>query len=1757
MNPHPSSSARICNSPRSILGIRFIHIQIVLLLISLNLAGEMPTYAAKRPVPAAPSNLFATAISASEIDLSWTDNSSNETGFTIQRGPTTSGPWSQIATVGGNVTSYKNTGLNASTAYYYRVCAYNSNGSSSFAGPATATTAPACTDTVTSSVSPTGAGTSTGGGTFNCNSIVTVTASPAAGYGFANWTENGTVVSGTASYTFTATANRSLVANFTVIPCTFSVASTNGTFAAAGGNGSINVTTTGGTSCNWTAVSGVAWITITGGASGSGNGTVSYTVAANTTAGARTGTITVAGQAVTVSQAASTNGDITSNLVGYWTLDTESVSATTALDSSGNGGNATLMGTTLPNVVPGKIAEAIDLTDASQCVDVSDSTNLNLIGSFTVAAWVNFSSLPSPGQYPNVVAKLASPAGYYGYGLFWNGTGVSGIIGPGSAMWYTTAPYIPSPGTWYHFVSAFDGTYLRLYVNGAQYAQVAATAPGSTANIPIKIGPHYSNPTAYGVIKGMFDEVRIYGRALSATDVAQLYNYAGSGCTYAITTSSSPSGAGATTGGGTVTCGSPTIVTASPATGYNFVNWTENGSVMSTSASYTFTPNASGSLVANFAAAPCTYAITTSSSPIGGGSTSGGGTVNCGSSVTVTATPAACYRFVNWTLNGTAVSSSASYSFTANATQSLVAIFAPITYTVSAGSAPAAGGSVSGGGTFNCGSSVTVSATPAACYSFVNWTENGTVVSSSPNYTFSAAANRSLVANFTPVTYTVSAGSSPVAGGSVSGGGTVSCGSSVTVTATAASCYSFANWTENGTVVSSSPNYTFSATANRNLVANFTQVTYSVTAGSSPAVGGSVSGGGTVSCGSSVTVTATSASCYSFANWTENGTVVSSSPNYTFSAAANRNLVANFTPITYTVGTSSSPASSGSMSGGGTVNCGSSVTVTATPASCYSFANWTENGTVVSSSPNYTFTAAANRSLVANFTMVTYTVAAGSSPATGGSVNGGGTVNCGSSVMVTATPASGYSFSSWTENGTLVSGSASYSFTAAANRNLMANFSATPCTFSLSSGSAAFGAATGNGSVSVNASSGTCGWNASTSYSWLHTSSSGTGSGLANYSVDANTSSVARSGSLTIAGQTFTVTQSGHSSPVANAGPNQTTSVGTALTFNGSASFAQDGAAITNYAWALGDLTSASGISFAHAYSSPGTYTVTLTVTDSMGASGSGNCTVVVTNVLCALNPVLTAPNSGATVSNTITLTATASACATRVEFYCDNTVLVGTATAAPYNVSWNTTSAANGSHSVCAKAYDATGNSTTSPSSTVTVSNVTTLVAGQLQWAQGGVVTALYGQSRVLGMAADSSGNVIAVGDFQYSLSLGSITLTSAGGRDGFIVKYNSQGAVQWAKSFGSTVDGEAARAVAVDSAGNIIVTGCFGGNVDFGGVTLSSPANPSSPTYAYYLNTFVAKYSAAGGLLWAQAFGGVGFGLGRGVAVDGSGNVFFGASFQASATIGGVTLTSAGADDIALAKLSAANGSVLWAKRYGGTDYDQPHGLAVDRSGNLLVTGSFGTTIDLGGGSLSSVGSSDGFVAKYSGVDGSYIWAKAFGTASPDMGNGVAVDPTSGNVIVGGTLGGAFNFGTGLTTSAGIFLAAYDGSGNNLWAKTFNTSIIPANGNDSGNAVGVDANGNIVLCGAVTASINFGGGWLNAANNGSFFMAGFSSSGAYRWAKRASGTAGSAAYGLAIDTLGHASAGGSIAGATDFGGVSLTTTSPTTATAVAQYGN
>ncbi|MHC5140066.1 MAG: fibronectin type III domain-containing protein, partial [Planctomycetota bacterium] len=91
-------------------------------------------------VPAAPSGLSATAISKTEIDISWTDNASNETGFKIERSKRNNGSFVQIATVGANVTSFSDTGLKKNTTYYYRVRATNADGDSAYSNEASAKT---------------------------------------------------------------------------------------------------------------------------------------------------------------------------------------------------------------------------------------------------------------------------------------------------------------------------------------------------------------------------------------------------------------------------------------------------------------------------------------------------------------------------------------------------------------------------------------------------------------------------------------------------------------------------------------------------------------------------------------------------------------------------------------------------------------------------------------------------------------------------------------------------------------------------------------------------------------------------------------------------------------------------------------------------------------------------------------------------------------------------------------------------------------------------------------------------------------------------------------------------------------------------------------------------------------------------------------------------------------------------------------------------------------------------------------------------------------------------------------------------------------------------------------------------------------------------------------------------------------------------------------------------------------------------------
>ena len=116
-------------------------------MIAYNVSGasgnsntdSAATDPAPEPIPNAPSNRNATAAGTDSISVTWNDNANNEAGFTLQRSLNGSSGWANIATLGANVESYLDTGLQANTLYYYRVSAFNASGQSSNASGSAST----------------------------------------------------------------------------------------------------------------------------------------------------------------------------------------------------------------------------------------------------------------------------------------------------------------------------------------------------------------------------------------------------------------------------------------------------------------------------------------------------------------------------------------------------------------------------------------------------------------------------------------------------------------------------------------------------------------------------------------------------------------------------------------------------------------------------------------------------------------------------------------------------------------------------------------------------------------------------------------------------------------------------------------------------------------------------------------------------------------------------------------------------------------------------------------------------------------------------------------------------------------------------------------------------------------------------------------------------------------------------------------------------------------------------------------------------------------------------------------------------------------------------------------------------------------------------------------------------------------------------------------------------------------------------------
>ncbi|MCH7904228.1 MAG: SBBP repeat-containing protein [Armatimonadetes bacterium] len=279
--------------------------------------------------------------------------------------------------------------------------------------------------------------------------------------------------------------------------------------------------------------------------------------------------------------------------------------------------------------------------------------------------------------------------------------------------------------------------------------------------------------------------------------------------------------------------------------------------------------------------------------------------------------------------------------------------------------------------------------------------------------------------------------------------------------------------------------------------------------------------------------------------------------------------------------------------------------------------------------------------------------------------------------------------------------------------------------------------------------------------------------------------------------------------------------------------------------------------------------------------------------------------------------------------------------------------------------------------------------------------------------LAVDSAGNVYVTG-------------SSSGGGTGVdyaTLKYDTNGNLLWVRRYNgpSNDNGDIATAIAVDDVGNVYVTGqSWGGATNFDYATL--------------------KYDTNGNQLWVRRYDGPAnyIDVPTALAVDEAGSVYVtGSSWGVGTDI-----------DYATVKYNA-NGNLVWALRYNGpaNDVDQSNALAVDEAGNVYVTG-----WSVGSGTRTDVAT-----LKYD-TNGNLVWERRYnGPANGSDGAAALALDSSGNMYVTG-------FSSGFGTSLDYLTLKYDTDGNRLWSMRYDGSGI---GYDRAEAVAVDGPGNVYVTG------------------------------------------------------------------------------------------
>jgi len=339
-----------------------------------------------------------------------------------------------------------------------------------------------------------------------------------------------------------------------------------------------------------------------------------------------------------------------------------------------------------------------------------------------------------------------------------------------------------------------------------------------------------------------------------------------------------------------------------------------------------------------------------------------------------------------------------------------------------------------------------------------------------------------------------------------------------------------------------------------------------------------------------------------------------------------------------------------------------------------------------------------------------------------------------------------------------------------------------------------------------------------------------------------------------------------------------------------------------------------------------------------------------------------------------------------------------------------------------------------------------------------------------------------------------GAGTATVLGGTpSGFLQALDANGALVYHAEQKSSNGRDYAIDSALDGNGNLYIVGAISGAVDF-----DTSADTNIVT-GNYVDTFIAKFDPAGGVVWFTTYDGpASF---QALAVDGSGNVYLtGGSYAAYAFY----------PDILVVKLDNT-GALQWQQTYGNVANFTELGkdITVGSNGNVYVTGNFGGSVNFGGPTISGT-NGDAFVLNLD-ASGATVWARDLGGNGGDYGTGIAVDDSS-NVFVTGTFASTVDFdpgpGTASRTVAGafdIFVEKLDPSGNFVWVST---SGGPAT--DASTAITLGGNGDVATAGYFEGTADFdpGPGTLNLSTTGNTdedaYVQVLDSTGALAWATR-----------------------------------------------------